>query len=320
MAVLRVATQEPVEWADFGPYGPGGSNGFKIEGGGADIRRYMIAQDSVTHGSSLSYRISSLIKGTVGVNNADFEGFSMYLEGWKVTGEGDNQKHELVWQSDPNTAGRGAWFSGDIQEWRPIAYVVDVPQDQGINQIFVKAVCRFTGDLFLGTFELRAMHARRFSMGIEEQAQYAAGAWQKEPVPPSGTVWTRYLETIDTKIYKGQEIRCAQSGGLAGYVVDTTGTNYPEEVGTILKCQHATGGQSDYFFVGHVLSTGSLAQDHTAGYSGLFTARTDYKNMQMVLYAKSTSKSVQSVSQGANVIIDGFIMDIVVSDFIAASQ
>mgnify|MGYP000197087772 CR=1 FL=1 len=337
MSLLQLPEQSNVSWARLlEGAGEGGSYAYQIDASGADNRNRMMYRPLLPNGGSPSMKTRLRVKSTLSIGNPAFEGLAVRHRGYRLGGGIPSTTDTLVWDSDPATKGKRAWYSEKSGTYTDVVFIEPIPDNLGIDYITFELIVRANGgQVTISSAECRNHYAVTYDMGVSG-TQLWTGGFSIETITPSldGSEpvrrWVRYIKTETHRIRIGQLVTLILKGAVTGrgfeQRTDDNGATYygdqriAADLGVMIKLRRAATSDYDYY----TISSGAVSVDnkiHYADGSVQFKAKYNFDQVELIPFVEPGNNTAGYSKTTVNRMgIQDIELDMIVADYLAPTQ
>ena len=324
--------QSDVAWARLLPgAGEGGSAAYQIDASGLEVRNRMMYRPLIPNGGSPSMKTRLRLTSTLQAGNPAFEGIAVRHRGYKLTGSVPARTDEEVWDSDPASKGKRAWYSQQSGTFTDAVFIEPVPDNLAIDYITFELIVRAgSGQVTISAAECRNHYAVPYDLSTLGSQLWTSGFSNEivaQGISGDGPVvrFFRYIKTVQTPIRKGQLVKNVLKGALTGRAFESTTSNelrrLAASVGIVVKMRRVNPNTVyDYF----TLFSAPVSVDNKTVFadgSMEFRAQHDYSQTEVLPFVEPTQVSEGYVASGVDRMgIEDISLDMFVIDYLTASQ
>ena len=337
MSLLHLPEQPDVSWARLlEGAGEGGSYAYQIDASGSSVRNRMMYRMLLPNGNAPSVKTKLRVKSTMTVGNPAFEGLAVRHRGYKLSGGVPSTSDEQVWDSDPASKGKRAWYAEQSGTYTDAVFIEPVPRGLAIDYITFELVVRaIDGQVTIDDVACRPHYAVPYDLSVLGFQLWTSG-FSIETVSPgiSGDDavqrWLRYIKTVSTPIRTGQLVNNIFKGAITGRAFEANGADpnaagydarrLGSDVGFMLKMRRIGTSTYDYF----TLVRAPVSVDnktHFADGSVQFKAKYDYDQTEVLCYVEPTQADPAYTVTGVDRMgIQDLELEQIVTDYITPTQ
>jgi hypothetical protein len=263
----------------------------------------MMYRPLIPNGGSPAMKTRLRLKSTLVTSNPAFEGVAVRHRGFRLTGSVPSRTDVQVWDSDPASKGKRAWFSAQSGTYTDAVFIEPVPEELGIDYVTFELIVRASsGQVTISSAECRNHYAIPYDLSTLGSQLWTSG-FNIETVATgiSGDEevrrWMRYIKTVQTKIRTGKLVTLLLKGAITGRAYEeNTGIagsarRLSASVGVMLKLRRVDNPSAyDYFTV----DKNSVSVDNKTFYadgSVQFKAKRDYSQTEVIVFVEPTQLS-----------------------------
>lgn len=324
--------QSDVAWARLLPgAGEGGSAAYQIDASGLEVRNRMMYRPLIPNGGSPSMKTRLRLTSTLQAGNPAFEGIAVRHRGYKLTGSVPSRTDDEVWDSDPASKGKRAWYSQQSGTFTDAVFIEPVPDNLGIDYITFELIVRASsGQVTISSAECRNHYVVPYPLDILGSQLWSSG-FSIETVSPGisgdGAVrrWLRYIKTEQVNVRQGKLVKTILKGAITGRAFESQGGNNARrlaaEVGLMFKMRRVNPNTTyDYF----TITKSPVSVDNKTIYadgSVEFKAKHDYSQVEVLPFVEPTQNDPAYDTTGVDRMgIANVELEMIVSDYISPTQ
>ena len=336
MSLLQLPDQPDVSWARLIPgAGEGGSAAYQIDASGLEIYNRMMYRPLIPNGGSPAMKTRIRLKSTLQANNPAFEGIAVRHRGFRLTGSVPSRTDTQVWDSDPSSKGKRAWYSQQSGTYTDAVFIEPVPEGLGIDYITFELIVRASsGQVTISSVECRNHYEVLHNLDIPGEQNWTSG-FSNEVIQQGIGVdepvvrWVRYIKTAQIKIRKGQLVTAFLNGAMRGRAYEirypSTAQRMPANLGMMIKMRRVDDNTKYvYATVGFDSITGDSGDNNktvSLESSVQFRARYDYSQIEVLPYVEPGAISEGFDERGVDIMgIRDIELEVSVAEYLTATQ